>query len=94
MSITLTKRLFRYLGTALLLIFLASWPLSYAYYRWDDQRVIRAYGGDPTASRNAVAFLGEYLENHLAPGMTRDEVHGVIHSYRKSWVYKQSDASV
>lgn len=87
------RQLSRYLGVFFVFLFIVSWPLSYVYYRWDDKQVIRVYGGDPATGQRAVAFLGEYLQQHLREGMTREEVHRVIHSYRKSIIYRQSKES-
>jgi hypothetical protein len=88
------RRISRYLGMSCLVLFLLSWPLAYVYYRWDDQRVIKAYGGDPKMERQLTPFLGRYFEEHLRGGMSLEEVHKAIREYSKIDVIEKKDGQV
>lgn len=85
------QRGLKYLGTASLALFLISLPAGYLYTRWENRQIVKAYGGDPASEPYAITFLGKYLEQHLHPGMTREQVHQVIHYYRKLDTYRQTD---
>lgn len=88
MSVGRLKKVTRYLGLFFLSFFFLSIPLHHLYLKWDSHRVLRAYGGDPEAGLRAVPFLARYLEEHLEKGMTKEEVHRVIHHY---WRVKKID---
>jgi hypothetical protein len=84
------KRGLRIIGICSLLLFIASWPLSYVYYRWDDSRIIKEYGGNTSSDLTAVTFLGTYLESRLRDGMTKVDVHLVINKVKFIDSYRQS----
>lgn len=94
MSVTHLKRFVRRLGIFFLVLFAACLPLRELYFRWDSNRLIQAYGVDPVSVRYRYSFPAEYIQEQLQPGMTREEVHQLIHTYWKAEVVRDADGKI
>jgi hypothetical protein len=79
------------MGVALLLVVALSYPLLYAYFRWDDERVIRSYGGTVASGQRASDFIAEYLNQRLRSGMRPEEVRAVIGRYVRSEMHPEGE---
>ena len=77
-------RTVRWLGLFLIL-FAVVWvfPLNTLYHRWDSNRLIKAYAVDPTSVRARYSYPAEYIQPQLKEGMTKEQVHKIIHTYWK-----------